>query len=144
MGVTAEEYSRFMLANLMWVYMTVTTLAMVAVFILPGKALFGRERPTRVKKVFRFCNMRDLEHGKSMPSGDAAACAFFCGIYFYVYGYWPVLLIIPMVSIGRVYVHCHWIGDTIIGSILGLTVSYYFFSQEYFTKLAYPFYEALC
>ena len=136
MGVEVENPTsefRFMLANMMWFYMLITILAMVAVVILPSKALLGRERPTRVRKVFRFCNMRDLEHGKSMPSGDAAACAFFCGIYFHVFGFAPVLLIIPLVSIGRVYVHCHWIGDTIVGSILGLIVSHFFFSQKYFT-----------
>ena len=131
MGVEVENPTsefRFMLANMMWFYMLITILAMVAVVILPSKALFGRERPTRVRKVFRFCNMRDLEHGKSMPSGDAAACAFFCGIYFFVFGFTPILLMIPLVSIGRVYVHCHWIGDTIVGSILGLIVCHFFFS----------------
>ena len=133
-----------MLANFMWFYLTITILIMVVAVILPSKALLGRERPTRVKRVFRFCNMRDLEHGKSMPSGDAAACAFFCGMYFFIFDFTPVLLIIPLVSIGRVYVHCHWIGDTIIGSILGFLVSYYFFSKEYFPMVAVPFYNAIC
>ena len=48
--------------------------------------------------------MRDLEHGKSMPSGDAAACAFFCGIYWYIFNcYWVLPIFLPMVCIGRVY-----------------------------------------
>ena len=64
--------------------------------------------------------MRDLEHGKSMPSGDAAACALFSGFYLYVFDFpYMMIFILPLVSLGRVYVHCHWIADTIAGSILG-------------------------
>ena len=113
----------------MVLYVTIALLVLVLILILPLKALFGRERPTRITSVFRFCNMRDLEHGKAMPSGDAAAAAFFCGVYMVVFNHpWLLYLCLPLVALGRVYVHCHWIGDTVIGSILGLLVVQYFFS----------------
>ena len=99
------------------VYILVAILALCIFFILPLKKLFNRDRPTRILSVYRICNMRDLEHGKAMPSGDAAAGAFFCGIYAYLFGLpfyaWAIFTI--LVSLGRVYVHCHWIGDTIAG-----------------------------
>ena len=56
-----------------------------------------------------------------MPSGDAAACAFLAvwwfrivdtKVHFYV--------TLPLVMMGRVYNHCHWIGDTVVGSFIGL------------------------
>ena len=64
--------------------------------------------------------MRDLEHGKSMPSGDAAAAAYFCGMYFYLFDFPWLLPCIVLCSLGRVYVHCHWFGDTVIGCLFGM------------------------
>jgi len=42
---------------------------------------------------------------KSMPSGDTAAAAFFCGVYWLVFG-WNASIFIcaPPVALGRVYV----------------------------------------
>merc|ERR1712195_372628 len=56
-----------------------------------------------------------------MPSGDSMACAFFCSVYMYIFDC-PLVLIIflPMVCLGRVYVQCHWFSDTVAGSALGL------------------------
>ena len=127
------------------VYILVAILALCIFFILPLKKLFNRDRPTRILSVYRICNMRDLEHGKAMPSGDAAAGAFFCGIYAYLFGLpfyaWAIFTI--LVSLGRVYVHCHWIGDTIAGSILGVAFTYFTFSEAYMGKLSYPLFVAL-
>ena len=127
----------------MWCYMTLQLFILVFVFILPLKALFKRERPTRIRKVRRLCNMRDLEHGKSMPSGDAAACAFFCGIYWHIFEiHWLLLIALPLTSLGRVFTHCHWIGDTVAGSILGLVFVYFSYAPVYFKILATPLFNA--
>ena len=46
-------------------------------------------------------------------------------IYLWLYGNpWPFIIVMPFVMAGRVYVYCHWFGDTIAGAILGLTASY--------------------
>ena len=111
----------------MLTYITVTLAIMGLFLILLPKAIFGRERPTRIVSVRRILNMRDLEHGKSMPSGDAMACAFFCSIYFYVFCSPWVFVALPLVCLGRVYVHCHWFCDTIIGTIMGLIFTFYTF-----------------
>ena len=55
-----------------------------------------------------------------MPSGDAAMGAYWCGLALLIFDFSQGMLIIPMVALGRVYFRCHWIGDTIAGSILGL------------------------
>jgi membrane-associated phospholipid phosphatase len=91
--------------------------------------------------VFRFCNMRDLEHGKSMPSGDAAAAAYFCAMYFYLFNFPWFLPCIVLCSLGRVYVHCHWIGDTVIGSLIGLLFTWYWFSESSFGLLSLPLFK---
>lgn len=113
----------------MFVYVVLTLIILIVFMILPLKAFFGRERPTRITSVFRLCNMRDLEHGKAMPSGDSAAGAYFLTIYMLIFNQYELLMIcLPLVCLGRVYVHCHWIGDTIIGSLLGFGVAWVFFS----------------
>ena len=67
--------------------------------------------------------MRIKEKGKSMPSGDAAAATVCTGLYFYVFQFpWYMLICVPLASLGRVYVHCHWIGDTIVGFVIGFII----------------------
>jgi len=109
------------------------------VFVMPLKMLFDRDRPSRILKVYRYCNMRDLEHGKSMPSGDAAAAAFFCGTYFYLFNFhWLTFIVVPLVCFGRVYVHCHWFGDTIIGAFMGHLFALICYRKESYSILAWP------
>jgi membrane-associated phospholipid phosphatase len=89
--------------------------------------------------------MRDLEKGKSMPSGDAAACAYFCGIYLLVFKFpMPMYFCVPLVALGRVYVHCHWLLDTFFGSILGYVFAYMIFSESYFGLIAMPLFRQIC
>jgi hypothetical protein len=58
---------------------------LVFIVILPLKAILNRDRPKKIEHVKRYFNLRDLENNnKSMPSGDAAVCAFFLGFY-YIY-----------------------------------------------------------
>ena len=111
----------------MFSYITLILTFLIVLLVLPLKALIGRERPTRITHVFRFCNMRDKEHGKAMPSGDSAAGAYFLALYALVFSAWPLIFFIPLVCLGRVYVHCHWIVDTVVGAILGYTIAIIFF-----------------
>ena len=70
--------------------------------------------------------MRKLEHGKSMPSGDACAAAVCGGMYWHLFGFpWFMIVCVPFASLGRVYVHCHWIGDTVVGAIIGFIFLHY-------------------
>ena len=132
-GLPKNSSNQAKMALFMVIYQLVTCLGMTLVVTLPLKALCGRERPTRITSVYRYCNMRDREHGKSMPSGDAAAAAFLMGIYLYLFGtVWPLLICLPLVSLGRVYVHCHWIGDTIVGGAMGVWICYYCYSPVFF------------
>lgn len=73
-----------------------------------------------------------------MPSGDATAAAFFCGAYLLVFEFpWFAIFIAPLSCLGRVYVHCHWLGDVIVGAIYGSIFVYYTF-DIYFATLAMP------
>lgn len=124
-------------------YTLISALAMTFALVVPLKAIGGRERPIRIPTVNRLCNMRMLEHGKSMPSGDAAAATLLMSTYLFLFGNpWPLLIVVPLVSLGRVYVHCHWIGDTIVGTMLGLACAYLFWSKDFFSTLALPLFRA--
>jgi membrane-associated phospholipid phosphatase len=67
-----------------------------------------------------------------MPSGDTIQGAQMCfAIYLFFQSYY-VLFVIPMVALGRIYFRCHWIGDTIVGGILGIlyaTIGYAYFPK---------------
>jgi len=56
----------------------------------------------------------------SMPSGDTSAAASFCFIYNYCLHIPFIYIILPFVMLGRVYYHNHYIGDCIVGAIIGL------------------------
>ena len=65
--------------------------------------------------------MRAREHGMSMPSGDSASCAFLCTICWVLFDIKIAMFtILPLTMCGRVYVFCHWFGDTIVGAIIGI------------------------
>lgn len=73
--------------------------------------------------------MREREEGtKSMPSGDSTVGAFICGAYMVLFDF-PLLYLtfVPMTMLSRVYVHCHWFGDTIVGAFVGTFFMFLFF-----------------
>lgn len=85
------------------------------------KYTIRRERPAdRGEETPRCVNMRMLEHGTfSMPSGDACAATVFCVCIAYEFELFWIYAILPLVCIGRVYYHCHWLGDTLVGLFIG-------------------------
>ncbi len=54
-----------------------------------------------------------------MPSGDSAQGALWVVITMLFFQSYVILLVIPMVCLGRVYFRCHWIGDTLVGALIG-------------------------
>ena len=34
------------------------------------------------------------------------------------------MVIVPFVALSRIYYQCHWVGDTIIGGIIGVFIAY--------------------
>ena len=111
--------------------MAIGAILFTVIFILPLKYLIQRSRPTRVPSVPRYINMRKREGNQpAHPSGDAAIAAFFFSCYFYIFQF-PYLtyILLPIVCLGRVWMFCHWIGDTVVGAALGLGVGYLWFSE---------------
>jgi len=62
-----------------------------------------------------------------MPSGDAIQSALFV-VFLHHWGVPLHFLIIFHVGVclGRVYYMCHWIADTVVASILGSGIAWYF------------------
>ena len=84
------------------------------------KYAIKRERPKRRSDTTRLSDLRAKEAGTySMPSGDAGAAAVFCLLVSVEMGMHSVWLLMPLVMLGRVYYQCHWIGDTVVGLIIG-------------------------
>lgn len=65
-------------------------------------------------------NFRSKEKNNSMPSGDAFQSAVFV-VFLTTFNLpqLPLALFHLGVCLGRVYYMCHWLGDTIISTIIG-------------------------
>ena len=113
--------TRFLLGIcFMFFFSLMLVLMVISTTIL--KKLIKRQRPPLPEMIYakRMNNLRGRETGTyAMPSGDSAACALFCYILTHQMKVQAIYLILPLVCLGRVYYHCHWIGDTIVGSVVG-------------------------
>lgn len=89
------------------------------------KKLLKRPRPDQnlIKNSKRINNLREKENNNSLPSGDSLQAANFAIIVLCYYNF-NIFIIVPFVMFARVFYHCHYIGDTILGSILGFITSY--------------------
>ena len=63
----------------------------------------------------------------SMPSGDAAQGALWCTMTLLFFESNLSMLMLPFVALSRVYFRCHWIGDTVVGSMIGILCAYFGF-----------------
>uniref|UniRef100_A0A7S3J8A0 Phosphatidic acid phosphatase type 2/haloperoxidase domain-containing protein n=1 Tax=Euplotes harpa TaxID=151035 RepID=A0A7S3J8A0_9SPIT len=100
----------------------VVTIVLTVLCTQSAKILFGRVRPELTNPNQKF-NLRKFEGNCSMPSGDTAQSANFgllMAINFENPAY--VLVCLP-VAFSRVYFQLHWIGDTVIGALIGMGVS---------------------
>lgn len=84
------------------------------------KYTIKRERPKRRADSTRISDLRSKETGTfAMPSGDTSAAAVFCALVTIEMGMPYIYILMPFVMLGRVYYQCHWIGDTIVGLLVG-------------------------
>jgi len=120
-GKEVSASARFLLGfNFMFFFSLMLLLMVISTTIL--KKLIRRPRPPlpKMDDIKRMNDLRGREKGTfAMPSGDSAACALCCYILAHQMKVHTIYFILPMVCLGRVYYHCHWIGDTIVGSLIG-------------------------
>ena len=106
------------------------------------KLTIKRERPKPRTDTTRLSDLRGKEVGTySMPSGDSSAAAVFCMLVAAELGIPLIYILMPLVMLGRVYYHCHWLGDTIIGLFVG--TFWGLVGMTYFTALV-PFFKSIC
>ena len=104
------------------------------------KKTLRRRRP-QVLGIKRYFQLSKKESGTwSMPSGDTAQAALWAGLIQMVFQTNYSLMVIPLVALGRIYFHCHYIGDTIVGASVGYAwayLGYSYFSQVMGALLVY-------
>ncbi len=75
-----------------------------------------------------------------MPSGDTAQAALWAGLIQLIFKTEYSLMMIPLVALGRIYFHCHYIADTIVGAAVGYAwacLGYIYFAEVMNALLAY-------
>ena len=93
------------------------------IITLITKHLIGRPRPQPRDSVKRRFNCRSKETNCSMPSGDSMQCANFAVIIIYYFNNFYGLMLIPFVMFSRVFYFCHYVFDTVVGTLIGLGAS---------------------
>jgi membrane-associated phospholipid phosphatase len=94
------------------------------IITLTMKKYLERPRPEINKSVNRLHNLRGAEKNFSMPSGDSFQAGNFCVIFSCYFNLNYFFFMVPLVMFARIYYFCHYIGDTIVGALLGILVSY--------------------
>jgi membrane-associated phospholipid phosphatase len=84
----------------------------------------NRPRPILIEKIRRLYNLRKHEHNCSLPSGDSLQAANFAIILYFYFGSILGFFLIPLVMFARIFYFCHYIYDTLAGTILGISISY--------------------
>ena len=118
--------------------------------VLISKKFFARPRPPVPSAARRMIDLRSKETNCSWPSGDAAQAALFACFVSYNFPYFgtalgtsALLKFIGMVSIGRVFHHCHFFGDTIGGAVMGFSVALFFNMSDVAVPVPQSWDEAL-
>jgi membrane-associated phospholipid phosphatase len=88
------------------------------------KKYTARPRPVKKDKLKRVRDLRQYELNHSMPSGDSAQAGNFALILFVNYDTMLGFYIVPFVMFARMFYFCHYLGDTIVGCISGMILSY--------------------
>jgi membrane-associated phospholipid phosphatase len=98
-----------------------TALTFVVSLLLKRK--IKRKRPEHKETIKRLTNLRKHEKNFSMPSGDSIQAANFAIILFHYFNTSLGFYLVPFIMFGRVFYFCHYISDTVVGALLGLTIS---------------------
>ena len=101
-----------------------------------------RLRPVVPPESRRMIDFRSKETNGSMPSGDTAQAALFAffikynfpALFDHLGGDYFIIKFCLLVSFARVFHHCHFFGDTIVGSFLGGVVAALF----HYSRLRVP------
>ena len=106
------------------------------IIVVMTKKYFRRHRPV-VTKIMpkRYFNLRGKEIDCSWPSGDTAQSSIFVmfiwqnfhDLVLRVPGGWGwtlLFLVVIHAAFGRIFFHCHYIGDTIGGFLVGWSVAH--------------------
>ena len=94
------------------------------IITLVTKSIFKRPRPNIKENVKRIFNCRNKETNYSMPSGDSMQSANFAILTLFYLGNFFGFILIPFVMFARIFYFCHYILDTVIGTLVGLCVSW--------------------
>ena len=94
------------------------------IITLLSKAIIKRPRPNEKENVKRIFNCRKKENNFSMPSGDSMQSANFAILTLFYLGNFFGFILIPFVMFARIFYFCHYIMDTVIGTLVGLTISW--------------------
>ena len=112
-----------------WFYVYKTPLFLIAVVVVFAineslKYVIARPRPLMENISKKFPNLRKIHNNPAMPSGDTAQASV-CAVTLVYHGSSPwFLIMIPLGAFGRVYYGSHWIGDCIVGSIVGAILTF--------------------
>ncbi|KAK8806590.1 hypothetical protein WA588_003154 [Blastocystis sp. NMH] len=94
-------------------------------FTEPLKYLFGRARPAEDTISTRVVPLRKDVSNPAFPSGDSAQAAVISGVVYSLSSN-PLALLIPLPTMfARVYFGAHWIGDTLGGYAIGISMGMY-------------------
>ena len=110
-------------SNFLFILKPLTHVIICLLITVLMKHYTKRIRPKLYENIKRRFNVRDREKNCSMPSGDSMQAANFSIIFYCYFGkIFGFFLIIP-VMISRIFFCCHYIMDTIVGVIIGFSVS---------------------
>lgn len=104
-------------------FMIINVVAVLLVLVTTQglKKVIRRARPKCIN-ADRLINLTLSEKGThSMPSGDTAQGAVWCGLIQLFFSSHYIMMVLPFVALSRVFYQCHWVGDTVAGAAIGLT-----------------------
>ena len=116
-------YHAIVYKNYFFIIKPLTHVLVILIVTLVTKHIIGRPRPQIMEGVKRRFNCRSKETNCSMPSGDSMQCASFAIVWIFYFNHFYGLLLIPFVMFSRVFYFCHYLMDTVVGTIMGLLVA---------------------
>lgn len=110
----------------------IVSIIVAVIITLSLKKFFDRKRPEIIIGLKKSQLFRKKESNCSMPSGDAMQSAVFATYIinfminnnYSLYNEIIMLLFVIVVSFSRVFFLCHYLGDTLVGIIIGFFIGY--------------------